>query len=237
LRVDYLDRWRVKDLRVIEVLAGAVPALRSGGVSLARRARAAGGGMGRTRRAFFMAPPRPSEFLGAAAGEIFFLLWWTGALQIRLFDNLGELRGLGLDPSALLTLDGALLQREAFWPVLALVSASLLGRVTSLIWPDKTALRGAFDVAVGAGLASLVLFLLTLSPLAGPLHADSLAGLGLRVRGAVHEGAPVPLDLILALFLFALLLAGCLKILEGLVRLVLALRSARPPRPETASAA
>jgi hypothetical protein len=173
VRVDYLERWRVRDLRVLEFAAWDLDAL---GEWLARwtRRRSATTDYG-------LSPYRPSRgrgrtgrALGGLVGCCVTLLWWVGALHFG-FTGIDDLRGMGIDPGPLAQVDLVHFKAVLFWPVLAYL-ALLVSRYALVVVGALTMMaEGLFYIASGAALLALLTWIWQASPFGPFVRLDGLA--------------------------------------------------------------
>jgi hypothetical protein len=212
LRVEYLDRWRVRDLRIFEVAAWDAETLRE----RLNPSQVGAAWPVRPRRA------RPSGALGAIAAGTVFVLWWVGVLRFGIVGSMDEVRELGVEPGALAQIDWPALRAVLFWPVLALgLSAILLGAVR-LAWPRALPLHGLLNVVVGGAVIALAGWFWTVSPLAPAIQVHSLTEFALRVKSAFPHGGPVVLDPLLTLAVAMLAFSGLCQVLRGLGEILIA---------------
>ena len=179
IRIGYLDRWRVRDLRGLEILGWNWTDWKGWREGLATGP-----------------APKPDAILGRALGAIAFgsvlVLWWIGALHIALAVDVHELRAAGLDADGL-AIDWAALKTALFLPVLVYGLAIVGQGVVILARPREIALHGLLDLAIGAGELALAVWIWTVSILSPAIRVDSIAAFVARARGVVHHGAPLEL--------------------------------------------
>jgi hypothetical protein len=185
IRIGYLDRWRVRDLRGLEILGWNWGDWR---------------GWTELRATTLRRRPAPSAIVGRALGAVAFgtvlVLWWIGALHVPLAVNSGELRDAGVDADAL-AIDWTALKAALFWPVLIYGLAIIAQGAVILARPRATALHGLLDLALGAGELALAAWIWTASALGPVVRVDSVAAFVARSRDAFHHGAPVELGALL----------------------------------------
>jgi hypothetical protein len=161
VRVDYLDRWRVRDLRVLEVATWDLDAL---GDWIARWTRRRPSTPENRRFAYqSRSRGRAGRALGGLAGCCVTLLWWVGALHFG-FTGIDDFRGMGIDPGPLARIDLVHFKALLFWPVLAylvlLISRYLLVVVGAL----SMMAEGLFYIISGAALLALITWIWQASP-------------------------------------------------------------------------
>jgi hypothetical protein len=169
VRVDYLDRWRVRDLRVLEVAAWDLDAVSDW---LARRTR---------RRSATPAYTRPSRgrgragrALGGLAGCCVTLLWWVGALHFG-FTGIDDLRGMGIDPGPLATVDLIHFKAILFWPVLAYLALLISRYALVVVGALSMMAEGLTYIASGAALLALLTWIWKASAFGPYVRLDGLA--------------------------------------------------------------
>jgi hypothetical protein len=173
VRLDYLDRWRVRDLRVLEVATWDLDALGDWVARITRRKPATPdydrfrfhplGGRGRAGRA-----------LGGLAGCCVTLLWWVGALHFG-FTGIDDLRGMGIDPGSLAKVDLIHFKAVLFWPVLAYLTLLISRYTLVVVGALSMMVEGLLYIASGAGLLALVDWIWLASPFRPFVSFDGLA--------------------------------------------------------------
>ncbi|CAN5119028.1 hypothetical protein BH09PSE2_BH09PSE2_05940 [soil metagenome] len=230
VKIDYLDNWRVKDLRVLEFASwdwndwrshmgatGAEMAAARGPVRTgALRSEFGRREFGRRRRERH----RASRAMSIIVTSSVFVLWWAGVLRFGFSASPDGLRSIGVEPGALATFDWAGLKAELFWPVLSYSVFTIFQGFWLLARPLAVRAQGAMDLGMGACIFALVAWLIALSPLAPTLGADTLAGWALRVRDAGREGPNFPMAECLAVTIAITALVGLGRVTRGLWLLV-----------------
>ena len=205
----YLDRWRVRDLRLFDVAAWDWSSLekwreprstRVGAVQSPRASNAARG-------------------LGQVAAGVVLLLWWVGALHIFGRDP-GDLRAAGIDEGNLAGVDWDGLKTALFLPVILYAVALIVGGAASMVRPQLLRLEGALDVASGGALVALAWWLAYASPLAAHVQVASVAELVARVRAGFQDGPPFPLAVLINVALAFVGFAGVCRVVAGLWKLI-----------------
>ena len=212
VRIDYLDRWRVRDLKVLDLAAWDLDGLRG--------ARAWRDGRRRWRTAKPWRDARRGRELAArglnmlATGAVL-VLWWLGVLKIDLVGASGDFTRLGIDPGDLATLDWRAFIASLFWPGLAYGLALVIQGALIIAQPRAVRLRGLLDLAIGAGVAATALWVWTSSPLSQATRVDSLTGLALRIESLFRSGFPVALGPVLTLTLALFVIGGVSRMGRG----------------------
>ncbi len=212
LRVPYLDRWRVRDLRGLAFVSWDV------GVWRERLAAASAPAPG--RRAWLHVVPerasvRAGHALGAIAGGAVLILWWTGILPLAIVAAPAELRDLGVAPDPITAIDWVRLKAALFWPVIAYGLAVIAQGVVRLARPGATRLLALFDLAIAAGVLITAIWLWTGSPLMPFIQADSVAQFALRLKTAFGHGAPIDPTPILSLLVISLAFGAVVRAMRG----------------------
>jgi hypothetical protein len=223
LRIDYLDRWRVRDLRFLQFASLDLDAI---------GARIASSSAWKTRPAqpwSLRAGKRQSPAargLGLIAGGAVLTLWWTGMLHFVVIGNLADLRDLGMEPGPLMAMDWASLRAAIFWPVLAYAVMLMLQGAGLIAWPDRTRLHGLWDIAIGATVLATTAWLWTASSLAAATEVDSVAAFARLMKTTLDHGLPFPLGAVLTFCLAANAFGAVCRIARGLWQLLLPTPSA-----------
>ena len=231
---DFVYKWRVKDLRMLEFAAwdlddwrghlgmGAAP-VRAASTATTSTAPgppprySADDRLDRAeRRLRRRERSQASRGFGVIIGAAVFLLWWTGLLHFGFSAGDDAWRSIGVDPAGLSTVDWAALKAQVFWPV---VGYTLLGAAwgfTVMARPFAHRVHGALDVVQGALLLAFVAWLATLSPLAVATGGDTPATLLLKVRDGYRDGPPFALTAVVIVTLACMGLNGLSRVLRGL---------------------
>lgn len=237
VQAPWLENWRVRDLRVLELGAWDWEAWRErvGGWS-ASPTTATTPSTGPTLRSPRRREPRSEvgEAVGNIAFGLVFLLWWVGA--IHLFGGgVDDWREVGLEPGGLADFDWNGLKTLIFAPGLVYATATMGQGLFMLMRPDDLRGRGVFNLLIGAGVGALSSWLMWLSPLAPHVAVGSLAELVSTAQATFEEGAPFPLAWIATLVLAFSLLGGALRMLKGVVQLLTPARRGFSPTAPTAA--
>ncbi|MGH7024787.1 MAG: HAAS signaling domain-containing protein [Caulobacteraceae bacterium] len=211
VRVGYFDRWRVRELRVLEYISWDWDDLRERlGMLRDRRPSRAG------REHVRISGSPVGRALGEISGGALLVLWWTGLLPFVLIGHPADLRALGIDPGALAAVDWNSFREAVFWPVLACILAFMVHGVMILAWPAKTVTRGTLDLVIGAAVIAFVVWIGTASPLADALRVESLTGLALQMKAAFDHSPPFPLTALITIALMLAILGAAIRIVRGL---------------------
>jgi hypothetical protein len=173
VRVDYLDRWRVRDLRVLEFAAWDLEAL-SDWVARQTRPRPATPHQGSLSYRASRGRGRASRALGGLAGCCVILLWWVGALHFG-FTGIEDLRGMGIDPGPLAHVDLVQLKARLFWPILAYLALLISRFVLVLVGALTMVGEGLLHIASAAALLALVTWIWQASAFGRYVRLDGLA--------------------------------------------------------------
>ena len=225
VKIDYFDTWRVKDLRVLELASWDWDDWRGRLGAKEARASAPGAayarpftpGEGRIRR---RERHRASRAMSIIVSSSVFVLWWTGALRFGFSASPDALRSIGWEPGALAGFDWAGLKAMLFWAVLSYGVFAIFQGFVLLARPLAVRAQGSMDMGMGLCVLALTAWLITVSPLAPTLGADTLAGWGLRIRDALRAGPDYPLTELVAVATAVTAVVGATRVLRGLWLLV-----------------
>jgi hypothetical protein len=221
LRIDYLDRWRVRDLEGLRFFAWDqrlwdLPAWRlrlaSVGFSSPRR-----WGAGHET-----ASSRAGRAVFAVVAGTMLTLWWLGALPFALVSNGAELRELGVDPGRLAAVDWQALKAAVFWPVLAYGLVIVAQGAFRLVRPLAYRLQASFDIAIGAALVAAAAWAWSAFPLEPLVRVGSVAELALRFKTAYSDGPPVDPTPFLTLVAVTAAVIGVVRLVRGVAALLVA---------------
>jgi hypothetical protein len=217
VNIDYLDRWRVRDLRFLQFAAFDLDTLRD---------KVAAGSAWRPRPAqpfSLRAGKRQSPArrgLGLIAGGAVLALWWTGMLHFVVIGHLSDLRDLGIEPGDLGQISWGALRDALYWPVLGYCLLLMLLGATLLARPDAIRLHGVGDIVIGAVVMAITLWLWTASPLAAATQVDSLSGFFRLMARTFQQGPPFPLSGIVTFCLAMNAFGAVCRIARGLWEVV-----------------
>jgi hypothetical protein len=240
-RIDYLDNWRVRDLRFLEVVAWDFDTLRDWFVGGRREPRPARRGPAAAPQStpphptppqptppqpiwpHSAAPPPPwrpdvspvARALGYVAVGTVLVLWWLGVLPLGLSLDAADWASLDLDPGAFADVKWPVVKAMIFWPVLAYGAVFILQGAVMLAHPWAVRLQGLVEAVKGLALLAFCVWLWTLSPLAS---AIAVADVGEFVGRMVtfSETPPLPLEPIATLIVLGSGFTGFVRILRGL---------------------
>ena len=220
VKIDYFDTWRVKDLRVLELASWDWSdwSSRFGGVA-PRPAPSPSRSRWETR-VFRRERHRASRAMSIIVSSSVFVLWWTGALRFGFSASPDALRSIGWEPGALAGFDWAGLKAMLFWAVLSYGVFAIFQGFVLLARPLAVRAQGSMDMGMGLCVLALTAWLITVSPLAPTLGADTLAGWGLRIRDALRAGPDYPLTELVAVATAVTAVVGATRVLRGLWLLV-----------------
>jgi hypothetical protein len=228
IRIDYLDHWRVRDLRAFTVAAEGWGAFEGwSGFRGPRQAheRQAGWPSGAACRAppFDVRPPRPwpaARGVALMAWSAVLVLWWIGWLHILGPRGFADLRGV-FDPGALAATDWSALRAALFWPVLAYILAMAAQGAVLTAWPHQLRLHGVMDIVMGAALFVLVAWLWNAPALAPSVQVDSVAGFFVRMLQGFGHGLPFLVPAILTAGLVFTGFGAICRMIQGLFEALL----------------
>jgi hypothetical protein len=260
-RIDYLDKWRVRDLRYLEIVAWDFAAWRDWFTRHTRdakhRPRRAYGptepGAAPSRQASPMAPMAPAPPMppwhpamtpmGRGLGYIvlgtLLVLWWTGVLPLNLGLDAMDWAALDLDPGSLGKVDWMVLRHLLFWPVLGYATVFLLQGAFMLAYPFAVRLHGLLETAKGSALLAFCVWIWTASPLASAVGMMSRPEFAQRMA-MLRQSPPLPLEPIATIVVISVGFTACGLILRGLWNLAFggpaSYRDLPPPHGYSSSA-
>lgn len=222
-RIDYLDRWRVRDLRMLEIAAWDFDTLRDwiGARQSQHRRDARHRGPGQSpMQATPSAPWRPAmraiaRGLGFIALGSVLVLWWTGVVPLGLGLDATDWAALDVAPGALAKVDWIGLRALLFWPVLAYAAAFVAQGAIMLAYPHAVRLQGLLEAARGAALLGFCVWLWTISPVAGAIGVANQAEFVARMA-MLARTPPLPLEPIATIVVISVGLSACARIGRGL---------------------
>jgi hypothetical protein len=246
-RIDYLDKWRVRDLKILEFMAWDFDSLRDWVGARQRqhqRDRARRGPAGpnaaphASRRPSHgahaahapdmshMPPPPPwhpalqpvARGLGFITLGTILVLWWTGVLPLNLGLTASDWAALDIDPGAFAKVDWAGLRAVLFWPVLAYATVFLLQGALMLTHPFAVRLQGLLEAARGSALLAFVVWIWTTSPLASAVGVMSRPEFAQRMA-MLRQTPPLPVEPIATIVAISVGFTAALLIFRGLWRL------------------
>lgn len=228
--IDYLDRWRVRDLKGLEFLAWDLDTLheRLAGRPGPQPSRPAPGA---SRRELHRAERRARRHarrgapvdraIGAMVVGVVILFWWLGLLPFGLLGDARQMRQLGLEPGPLAAVNWNEVRELLFWPVIVYCAAIIAQGVVLWSLPRAVRLHGLMNLAIAAMVLAAAAWIWTASPISPQIHADSVADLLLQVKAALRQPPPKPIAPFVALVLALIALGAVGRALHGLVQLIL----------------
>ncbi len=215
VRIDYLDTWRVQDLRFLDFAPGdwgdVSDWFRSGGHAPSWR-RHPDGKRDRDRA---LRRSAASRGIGAIVGAVFVILWWTGVIHFGLA-AVGPAQLPTLDFGRLADVDWAAVKAEVYWPVLAYLGVVIAFGAAVLARPRAVRLRGVIDMLVGAAILALVGWVWFASPIAPIVSVASTEALTERVTALIAHPMPLPVPPLVTLSLVFTAVGGAGRVLYGL---------------------
>jgi len=231
-RIDYLENWRVRDLRYLEIASWDFASWRdwfvrqghgphTPGPAASKAAAPPGSATTPQPQPPHQPPPwepdlRPAaRGLGAIAVGTVLVLWWIGVLPLDLSLSPADWASLDLDPGAFADANWPALKAMLFWPVLAYGAILILQGAVMLAHPWAVRLQGLVEMVKGVALLGFCVWLWTISPLAG---AIAVADLGELVQRMVMfaDSPPLPVEPIATLVVLGAGFSGGAMILRGL---------------------
>lgn len=253
IHIDYLDHWRVRDLKALGLGTGGWwNAVHEWGSGAPRSPRAHAHREHREQRyeeryerrqaaaerrhdhrervrLSYGSPARRGVFLIAWSAVLVF--WWSGGMHIFGPHNAVDFRDTGIDPGPLAAANWQALRDALYWPVLAFFVAIMAKGAALFTWPNQPRLHGVLDVLSGSVLLALVWWLWNTPPLAPSVQVDSVEGFFLRMTSAFSHGPPYPLTAIATAVLVATGFGAVVRIVQGVLETLIPGRYWSEPAP------
>lgn len=211
IKVDYLNTWRVQDLRFLDFAAGDWSDMRewfrSGGYPSSPRRQA--------DRDWTLRRSAVSRGIGAIVGAVFVILWWTGVIRFGLA-AFSPAQLPMFDFGGMADVDWAGFKAAVYWPVLAYLGVIIALGAMMLARPRAVRLRGLIDMVVGAAILAFVGWVWFVSPIAAMVSVASGPELGTRVSALMAHPVPLPVPTLVMVILLFTAVGGAGRILFGL---------------------
>ena len=247
IRLDYFERWRVRDLGFLgfaawdgegwrdwfETHRAAAPSPATAAAAAAAPAapyaekpnhyadRAERRRQSRERRYAWRRRSVISRGLAGVAVAAVLLLWWIGVIRFGIASGPEDFRAIGIEPGPIATFDWAALKTALYVPVLAYVALIVVQGVTRIVHPTGVRIQGLLDLTVAALLLGTVAWLWSYSPLSSAVAVDTVAAFVRRMRELVETRPPFPLAPILTLALALTAFGAVIRAISGIFELVL----------------
>ncbi len=221
INIDYLNNWRVRDLRFLDFAfwdwadinewMDKMDSAKSAGVATAgawtnpylsgsawsRRATSA-------RRGF-----------AAIVGGFVFILWWVGIISFGLTPISLDYPATNIDPGALAAIDFPALKSALYWPVLLYFTALIGFGFVVLVFPRGVRMRGVIDILIGLSATALAAWVWTASPVGDAIRVDSLQALVERFAAFFQHPMPLPLVTLATFIVITTGVGGVFRALGG----------------------
>jgi hypothetical protein len=235
IHIDYLDHWRVKDLKAMGLGTGgwwnamhewSGPRRQQRRHDHYEQQQEAAERRREHRHMSHLAHRSPARRgVGLIAWGAVMVLWWIGGFHVFGRHDHSDLRGSGIDPGPLAVADWSQLKAVLYWPVLALMLAMMVKGAILFAWPRQQRLHGLLDVLTGSALLALVAWLWNAPPLAPVVQVDSVEGFIVSMTNAFGDGPPYPLTAIATFLLVATGIGAVCRIVRGLLEALMPGRS------------
>ena len=212
IKIDYLDTWRVQDLRFLDFTPGDWGDVRDwfhSGAAAPSWDRQRDGKRWTLRRSAI------SRGIGAIVGAVFVILWWTGVISFDL-KAIDPARLPFLDFGRLADVDWPALKAIVYLPVVAYLGVVIAFGAAMLAQPRSVRLHGLIDIVLGTAILAGVSWVWTVSPIASLVGFASLQDLFERVNALITHPAPLPVTTVATLALVITALSAAGRILYGL---------------------
>jgi len=214
VKIDYLDTWRVQDLRFLDFAPGDWGDIRDwfqkGSASSWNR-------RPDVQRDYEWTWRRSAvgRSIGQIVGAVFLILWWTGVISFDI-KAIDPARLPFLDFGRLAAIDWPAFKAMVYWPVLAYLGVVIAFGALMLAQPRAVRLRGLFDIVTGTAVLASVGWIWSASPIAPIVSLVSLQDLLERVNGLVAHPTPLPVPTVVTLMLVFTALGAAGRVLYGL---------------------
>ncbi|ESQ77158.1 hypothetical protein [Asticcacaulis sp. AC402] len=217
INLDYLNTWRVQDLRFLdfafwdwtdvqewmEQMKTSKHATATAGFDFSDDFRAIG-------------QSTTGRGIAIIVVGVVLILWWVGLLRFGLASISIDFAALSLYPGALTQVDWPGFKAELYWPFLAYFAALIAYGVVMLTHPGGVRLRGLVDIVIGVSAIFIAAWIGTASSIAPIVGFNSVAQLIERVLAFVAHPVPVPLETVVTLILTFTAIGGFFRALRGL---------------------
>jgi hypothetical protein len=214
LRLDYLDRWRVRDLRLLEFAAWDWDGFGAWVSRWTRKAQRTSYGPTSYRR---WNQGRAGQALGGLTGCCVMFLWWIGTLHFGL-TGVETLHAMGINPGPLARVDWAHLKAVLFWPVLAWLTVQIGVYLLLLVGSLPMLALGLLDIFTAAGALALIAWIWQASPLGPFVRLDGLAQAVSLME--THPNSEVLLAPLITVALACTAFAALIGVARGLWRII-----------------
>lgn len=212
IKIDYLDTWRVQDLRFLDFAPGDWDDVRSW---FHRGVYTPSWGRQPDAKPWTLRRSAVSRGIGAIVGALFVILWWTGVISFDL-KAIDPARLPFLDFGRLADVDWPALKATVYWPVLAYLGVVIVFGAAVLAQPRAVRLHGLIDMVLGATLLAGVGWLWSVSPVASLAGFASVQDLFERVHAMITHPSPLPVTTVVRLAVLFTALGAVGRILHGL---------------------
>ncbi|MGA9657698.1 MAG: hypothetical protein WBQ60_01160 [Asticcacaulis sp.] len=225
ITIDYFKTWRVRDLRFLDFAFWDWADISDWFVAKGYDKKAEG-----TKNysysyahtnSWHLHQSSAGRGVAAIAFSVVFILWWIGVLSFGLAPIPVDYAALHIDPGALAHIDYPALKAALYWPVLVYFIGLGVFGATVLTYPRGVRLRGLIDLLIGLSVIGLAAWVWTISPIASVVQVASVAELFGRIQAFFAQPLPVPLELVVTVWLILFAFGGVCRVLGGLWEVVI----------------
>lgn len=216
IKVDYLNTWRVQDLRFLDFAFWDWTDVQDWMERMKTSQHTATAGFDFSSDFRAIGHSSTGRGITIIVGGVVLILWWVGLLHFGFATITIDVATMAVDPGALLQVDWPAFKAEIYWPVIAYLAALIAYGVVILTYPTGVRLQGLVDIVIGALAIALAAWIGTSSSIAPLVGVDSVAQLIERVLAFVAHPVPVPLTTVVTLILTFTAIGGFFRALRGL---------------------
>ncbi len=221
INIDYLNNWRVRDLRFLDFAflewgdisewMDKMDTAKSGGAATA----GAWTNPYMFRHGWSRRDASAGRGIAAIVGGFVFILWWVGIISFGLTPFTVDYPAMNVDPGALITVDFPALKSALYWPVLAYFTALIGFGFVVLVYPRGVRMRGLIDIFIGLSALALAAWVWTASPVGDAIRVDSLQALIERFAAFFQHPMPLPLVTLATFIVLTTGIGGAFRALGG----------------------
>lgn len=229
INIDYLNNWRVRDLRFLDFAfwdwadinewVDKMNTSKTGGYGRTSNPTADsyyGFNIDRIGHGWTLRQSSAGRAVAIIVAGTVFVLWWTGLLRFGLTPLTLDYQAMNIDAGALANVDFAALKAAVYWPILAYFAAVIGFGFVVLLNPRGVRMRGVLDIAIGLSGMALAAWVWTASPLADIVRVTSVQSVIERIAAFFAHPVPVPLELLATLMVIGMAFGGFCRVIGGL---------------------
>jgi hypothetical protein len=220
IHIDYLNNWRVRDLRFLDFAFFDWAHIGEWmGRMDTRRDKASADARYDYRdpyRAWALKHASAGRGIGMMVVGGVFILWWLGVISFGLAPVPVDFSVLHMDPGLLAHIDFPALKTVLYWPVLAYFTSLIALGALILVYPRGVRLRGLMDILIGLSTAAIAAWLWTLSPVGDAIRVASVQAFFERIAAFFTHPVPIPLVTVVMAVVVSTGIGGLFRAIGGL---------------------